>query len=124
MSMEKRYHNGQEYVFVDYSGINDVDVLLERLEKVIEQTRSQPQDWNTLPSLIDLRGTVLHKKFIERSKEFTKEDLTDANPRVALLGDPGPLRKILINSFNRFTGQNYRIFDEQQRALNYILEID
>lgn len=111
-------HKGKKIIHSDYRGYYTQEEMLanlDQLQKVIKETEG-----NVL-ILADIRDCNVNSKFMNEIKRVGKELLAARAEKTAILGITG-VRKILVRTYNVFSGDEILAFDDEEKAKEYLVK--
>jgi len=116
MSVTWKEYKGHRVLYVDYQGLTE--------EEGIRNLESQAELMKTLTEkvlvLANYQGTSATAKFMERLKILGRETIEPMTKKGALIGILG-VKKILLNTYNLFTGGKLKAFQDEKDALEYLI---
>lgn len=116
MSIRTITHKGNEIIFVDYTGLKGKEASLELLAKSVEALE---QFDSPIPLLANLEDAITGPEFMKRSKELGST-FKNKTSKAALLGITG-IKKILLQAYNKATGDNMIPFRDKDAALEWLV---
>jgi hypothetical protein len=110
-------HKRIEILLLDFSycGVSEAIGIIHDGKKII---RSQPED--SVLTLTDVTGARYNLEVIEKLKDFTKGNKAYVKAS-AVVGLDG-LKKIVYNAVVRFSRRNLSVFDDIQKAKDWLVE--
>lgn len=113
-------HNYRQVVFIDFSNLTSYN--MPEILKVVEQAktiiRSNPP--NSVLTLTDFEGMFFNKEILDLMIQYVAENKPYVKAS-AIIGASG-LRKIAVNSAEKFSMRDLHIFDSKQEALDWLVE--
>lgn len=108
-------HKGKEILYVDYQGLQTeevVNLMKEATEFALKENRP-------LLRLSNMTDVFAVKEVVDTGKACGKrtEHLTIKRAAVGITG----AKKVLLNAFNRFTGNNAKAFDHLADAKDWLI---
>ncbi len=116
MSVTWKEHKGQKILYVDYQGLSE-DEGIKTLESQAALMKTLAEKVLVLANYEDTSATA---KFMERLKTLGRETIEPMTKKGALIGITG-VKKILLNTYNLFTGGNLKAFQNEADALDYLI---
>jgi len=109
-------YKGKEISYLDYRGMK-----LEEIIKTIDETakRSLLENKPRL-QLSNLTGVFAVPEFMEKVKEAGKRT-KHLTLKSAVIGITGA-KKLLLNTYNAFTGNNIKVFDDEDSAKEWLVK--
>ncbi len=110
--------NGQQVLVTDWTYIDNdnefVDIVIETSNYVIQLGQYD------LLELIDLQGSRQTATIIRTMQNMASET-RPFNKRKAVIGVTG-VKRVLLNTINRFAGESIKAFKTESEALNWLTE--
>jgi hypothetical protein len=116
MSVSWKDYNGKKILYIDYRGMNEE----EGIKNVEHQADIMRHLNEKVLVLADYTGTFATLNFMNRLKKLGKEVLEPKTEKGALIGVVG-IKKMLLNTYNLFTGGNLKAFNSEEEALKYLV---
>jgi hypothetical protein len=109
-------HQGKEILYVDYTGMT-VEEVLNTIDEVTEFALKENRP---LLRLSNVTGVYAIKEVVERAQQSGKRTnhLTIKRAAVGVTG----AKKILLNTFNRVTGNNLKAFSTEEEAKAWLVK--
>jgi len=107
---------GKEISYHDYRGIK-----LEEILKTIDEASAKALQENKVRlQLSNLTGVFAVPEFMDKVKEAGKKTkhLTSKSAVVGITG----AKKLLLNTYNVFTGANMKAFDDEESAKEWLVK--
>jgi hypothetical protein len=112
-------HKGKKILFADYSNFeHDSESLFAEVEAVDAIVIRQPE--KSVRMLLDTRNSVASKEVIAYFKNAAAKTQKYMD-RMAIIGISG-IRKILFDAVTRFSGQKASLFDDMEKAKDWLAE--
>ena len=108
-------HKGKEILYVNYSGMGKEEVL-QTMDDATEFALEQNRPMLRLSNMTDVYAVT---EIVDKAKQCGKKTkhLTIKRAAVGITG----AKKVLINAFNRFTGNNAKAFDTVEDAKEWLV---
>ena len=111
-------HKGRRILYVDYRGAKNEEEMLSVLYKSNEEEKASSEK---VTVLANFENTYASSKYMDEVNRLGKEVTKNIVDKTALIGIVG-IKKILVNSFIRFTGDNnLKIFDNEDNAKEWLV---
>ena len=109
-------HNGKDILYVDYTGMKKEEVL----KTMDEATEFALNENRPLLRLSNMTGVFAVKEVVEKAQESGRvtNHLTIKRAAVGITG----AKKILLNAYNRVSGNSTRIFDTVDDAIDWLAQ--
>jgi hypothetical protein len=110
----------KKILYVDFRDIKDQKKLVETLydgEKLLRASVLK------VPILADYRSAIVGREFMGAVKKLGKEVIKDKSKKLAILGVTD-IKKLLLQGYNRFTGDNLIPFNDEISAKEYLIKED
>lgn len=111
-------YQGKDIVYVDYSNVEDIEALKERVRRVEELERGTGR--NDILELIDITGSYADTEMLEVLKQSARGS-TDMIKKSAVIGVTG-VKRILLALVNKFSGQSIEPKDTKEEALEWLVK--
>ena len=112
-------YKGKKIIICNYSNFEmDHEAIAKDIEAVDEMICSQPE--KSVLALLDIRGTVGTPEIISHFRQSamkTKKHVLK-NAVVGLTG----IQRLLATGISRFSGQDFKSFDNEEEAKNWLVE--
>lgn len=113
-------HKYKQVVSIDFSNLTSYN--MPEILKVVEQAkkiiRGNPP--NSVLTLTDFEGMFFNKEILDLMIQYVAENKPYVKAS-AIIG-AGGLRKIAVNSAEKFSMRDLHIFDSKQEALDWLAE--
>jgi len=108
-------YKGKEILYVDYQGLKTEEVI----NMMVEATEFALKENRPLLRLSNMTDVYAVKGVVDTGKECGKrtKHLTIKRAAIGITG----AKKVLLNAFNRFTGNNARAFDKLEEAKDWLI---
>jgi hypothetical protein len=112
-------HQYQQIIFIDFSKLTSYN--LPEIQKVVEEAKNviRGNPLNSVLTLTDFEGMFFNKEILDLMLLY----VADNKPYVkasAIIG-AGGLRKIAVNSAEKFSMRDLHLFETQQEALDWLI---
>ena len=113
-------HNYKQIIFIDFSNLTSYNMpeILKVIEEAKKMIRSNPP--NSVLTLTDFDGMFFNKEILDLMIKYVAENKPYVKAS-AIIG-AGGLRKIAVNSAEKFSMRDLHIFDSKQEALDWLIE--
>ena len=109
-------YKGKEISYIDYRGMK-----LEEIIKLIDEMEKRAlQENKRRLQLTNLEGVFAVPEFMNRVKEAGKKT-RHLTIKSAVVGVSGT-KRLLVNTYNLFTGANMKAFDDEASAKEWLVE--
>lgn len=109
-------HNGKQILFTDFIGCDTEDKMISNLEEAGKIYTASPEK---ILGLYDLTGTTVTNKYMAAAKDMAKNIFNIKREKSAVIGITG-IKKILLEAYNKKTGDSLIPFDTKEEALEYL----
>ncbi len=108
-------HKGQEILYVDYTGMKKEEIL----QTMDDATEFALNENRPLLRLSNMTGVFAVKEVVKKAQESGRvtNHLTIKRAAVGITG----AKKILLNAYNRVSGNNTMIFDTVEEAKDWLV---
>lgn len=108
-------HKGKEILYADYQGMTKEEII----KTMDEATEFALKEGRPLLRLSNMTGIFAVPEIVNKAKESGKRTnhLTIKRAAVGITG----AKKILLNAYNRVSGNNTRAFDDVEDAKNWLV---
>jgi hypothetical protein len=108
-------HKGKEILYVDYQNLKEEEII----QAMDDATEYALQLNRPMLRLSNMTGAYAVPNVFKKAKESGKrtEHLTIKRAAVGITG----AKKVLINAFNAFTGNNAKAFDTVEEAKDWLV---
>jgi len=117
MSVHWIEYQNKKILFVDYYGL-DGDKLIQTLHEALRIVTLTPG--KTL-ILYNFKGTSVNQNFMNEAKATSKPDGESQVEKAAIIGID-PLKALLLNGYNRVTGQKIKSFKSEDDAKEWLIQ--
>jgi hypothetical protein len=117
MSVEWLEYKGKKILYINYGGMTPKE-RLDQIVKATEMIIKTETDSNL--SLTDMRNCYVDEEFIETAKKQSKLSLSKTK-KAAVVGIIG-IKKLLLQTFNKFTPKPRVPFDTVEEAKDWLVE--
>ena len=109
-------HKGKRILFMDFSGVTDIDEGLRYLQEAQDFVATQEK--NSLRTLVDISGSRFDRRTTEGLRRLSAHNkpYVFANATVGVSG----LQRMLVTTISRLTGRKLNIFDDLQQAKDWL----
>ena len=110
-------HKGKQIYLIDIEGLTP-DQVVTHIPIAAKDIRAQPL--GSVMTLVHVKGVKLE----ERMNNDLKELAAGNKPYVRLSAISGlsPLQRVVLNTVKIFTRREFHLFDEKQKALDFLAE--
>ena len=117
MAVSTFKYKGKRIYLADYSDQNEAE-LFNTLNEVAEFCEKLDKKvlW-----LCNFEGTTITTVFANAVNTVSKEKIVPKVEKAAIIGI-SPIRKVLLNYFNSFTGGHFVGFSDEESAKEYLVE--
>ncbi len=111
-------HRGEKIFYIDLSDFQlDHKAFIEELGTAEVTTCLQPE--NSLLVLTDLNNTVVSPEAMRFAKESSGRTMKHVR-KTAVVGITG-MQKFLLGAVSRFSGQRFSVFDDIEKARDWLV---
>lgn len=108
-------HHGKEILYVDYQGLKTEEIL----NAMDEATEFALRENRPLLRLSNMTDVYAVREVVEKAK-YCGERTKHLTLKRAAIGITGA-KKVLLNAFNRFTGNGTKAFDSIESAKDWLV---
>ena len=107
-------HKGQEIIYIDYRSLGDQEMLdtLNNLKKTVLDVNQFHM------RLVNVSGVNVSATFRTQMRKIGKE-IGHVPSKVAIVGLSAS-KKVVINAYNQLIGGGMKLFDTEEKALEYL----
>ena len=118
MPLSYEMYNGQEYTYINYSGLQG-DALVAEVKKVTAEAQAKHKGGKA-KVFIDVTNSVINSEALDAMKTTTSgsKDIVD---KMAIIGVTG-VKKLFADIVAKFSGTNLKYFDTKEQALKWLFE--
>jgi len=113
-----RKDNGQWILYLDCRELGEEE-LLQILDEAAEKLRPMTAK---VPVLANVEDVILSTEFMEKMKKLGQEVYIKKVDYTAIVGVSG-VKKVLLSSYNFLLGQSLKAFDNEENALEWLVEV-
>ena len=113
-------HNYKRIIYIDFSNLNTSSTA--EIAKVIDEAKQtiKINPLNSVLTLTNVTGVFFNKEILEMMMQYLAENKPYIKAS-AIIGAEG-LRKIAVNSAERFSMRDLHLFDSEIEAKNWLAE--
>lgn len=113
-------HKYKQVIDIDFSNLNSYNMpeILKVMETAKKTIRSNPP--NSVLTITDFEGMFFNKEILDLMINYVAENKPYVKAS-AIIG-AGGLRKIAVNSAEKFSMRDLQLFDSEQEALDWLVE--
>jgi hypothetical protein len=116
MAVEWIEHNGKKILYGNFTDCKTKEDMIKNIENLAEECRKAS---GKVLILDNFEGTYASEEFIKKSDKLAKEVFNDKREKAAIIGIKG-FKKIFLNSYNAIAGNELKLFDTKEEALDYL----
>ena len=113
-------HNYKRIIYIDFSNLNTSN--LAEITKIIDEAKQtiKINPLNSVLTLTNVTGIFFNKEILEMMMQYLAENKPYVKAS-AIVGAEG-LRKVAVNSAEKFSMRDLHLFDSETEAKNWLVE--